>query len=123
MASVPLSVNVRARREYLDLGDDVATCVVEAVVIVHWLTDREARIVSWFPLGIQDPGRGCEDKTLVTDSDAQSRRILTTPTWSGLVGKGRPYSPFTINVEHLVPWRTLTEPWVGLQRQHFRRPA
>ncbi|MFQ5558368.1 MAG: molybdopterin-dependent oxidoreductase, partial [Acidimicrobiales bacterium] len=44
---------------------------------------------------------------------AQPRRILTTPTWSGLVGKGRAYSPFTLNVEHRVPWRTLTG------RQHF----
>ncbi len=44
---------------------------------------------------------------------AQPRRVLTTPTWSGLVSKGRSYSPFTLNVEHLVPWRTLTG------RQHF----
>jgi len=44
---------------------------------------------------------------------AQPRRVLTTPTWSGLVAKGRAYSPFTLNVEHLVPWRTLTG------RQHF----
>ena len=47
------------------------------------------------------------------DIVAQPRRILTTPTWSGIVNKGRPYSPFTLNVEHLVPWRTLTG------RQHF----
>ena len=47
------------------------------------------------------------------DIVAQPRRILTTPTWSGLVAKGRAYSPFTLNVEHLVPWRTLTG------RQHF----
>ncbi len=39
---------------------------------------------------------------------AQPRRVLTTPTWSGLVSKGRSYSPFTLNVEHLVPWRTLS---------------
>jgi len=44
---------------------------------------------------------------------AQPRRVLTTPTWSGLIAKGRAYSPFTLNVEHLVPWRTLTG------RQHF----
>ena len=44
---------------------------------------------------------------------AQPRRILTTPTWSGKVGKGRAYNPFTLNVEELIPWRTLTG------RQHF----
>jgi len=44
---------------------------------------------------------------------AQPRRVLTTPTWSGIVSKGRAYNPFTLNVEHLVPWRTLSG------RQHF----
>jgi nitrate reductase alpha subunit len=59
-------------------------------------------------------GAGQRDsRTSFADIVAQPRRVLTTPTWSGLVGKGRPYSPFTVNVEHLVPWRTLTG------RQHF----
>jgi nitrate reductase alpha subunit len=47
------------------------------------------------------------------DIIAQPRRVLTTPTWSGIVNKGRAYCPFTINVERLVPWRTLSG------RQHF----
>jgi nitrate reductase alpha subunit len=42
------------------------------------------------------------------DIVAQPRRVLTTPTWSGLVNNGRSYSPYTLNVERLVPWRTLT---------------
>jgi nitrate reductase alpha subunit len=48
-----------------------------------------------------------------SDIVAQPRRILTTPTWSGIVNHGRAYSPFTLNVEQGVPWRTLTG------RQHF----
>ncbi|MCL4811829.1 MAG: nitrate reductase subunit alpha [Vicinamibacteraceae bacterium] len=40
-------------------------------------------------------------------------RFVNSPMWSGLVDEGRPYSPFTYNVECLVPWRTLTG------RQHF----
>ncbi len=44
---------------------------------------------------------------------SQPRRVLTTPTWSGIITKGRAYSPFTLNRERLVPWRTLTG------RQHF----
>ena len=36
------------------------------------------------------------------------RRFLSTPVWSGLVNDKRPYAPFTLNVEHLVPWRTLS---------------
>ncbi|HET8732534.1 MAG TPA: nitrate reductase subunit alpha, partial [Anaeromyxobacteraceae bacterium] len=38
----------------------------------------------------------------------QPRRILTSPCWSGITSGGRAYSPFVINVERLVPWRTLT---------------
>ena len=40
-------------------------------------------------------------------------RFINSPMWSGLVTDGRAYSPFTYNVEALVPWRTLTG------RQHF----
>jgi nitrate reductase alpha subunit len=42
------------------------------------------------------------------DLQAQPHRIGNSPMWSGLVGERRPYSPFTYNVECLVPWRTLT---------------
>ncbi|MCC7418456.1 MAG: nitrate reductase subunit alpha [Acidobacteria bacterium] len=44
---------------------------------------------------------------------ARPHRFVNSPMWSGLVDNGRPYSPFTYNVECLVPWRTLTG------RQHF----
>lgn len=36
------------------------------------------------------------------------RRHLSSPVWSGLVNENRPYAPFTLNVEHGVPWRTLS---------------
>ena len=36
------------------------------------------------------------------------RRFISTPVWSGLVNEGRPYAPYTLNVEHGVPWRTLS---------------
>ncbi|MBI2850436.1 MAG: nitrate reductase subunit alpha [Chloroflexi bacterium] len=39
---------------------------------------------------------------------AQPSRLLTSPCWSGIINGGRAYSPFCINVERLVPWRTLT---------------
>ena len=47
------------------------------------------------------------------DLQAQPRRFLNSPMWAGLIENGRPYAPFTYNVERLVPWRTLTG------RQHF----
>jgi nitrate reductase alpha subunit len=42
------------------------------------------------------------------DLQAQPRRLLNSPVWSGLMDDGRAYAPFTYNVEKLVPWRTLT---------------
>jgi nitrate reductase / nitrite oxidoreductase, alpha subunit len=52
---------------------------------------------------------------LVTFADTQSRPVpvITSPEWSGSEHGGRRYSPFTINVERLKPWHTLTG------RQHF----
>ncbi|MBK7801084.1 MAG: nitrate reductase subunit alpha [Chloracidobacterium sp.] len=47
------------------------------------------------------------------DLQAQPRRVINSPVWSGLVTDGRAYAPFTYNYEKLVPWRTLTG------RQHF----
>jgi nitrate reductase alpha subunit len=44
---------------------------------------------------------------------ARPMRFVNSPMWSGLLTDGRAYSPFTYNVEALVPWRTLTG------RQHF----
>lgn len=43
----------------------------------------------------------------------QPRRTLMSPCWTGMVNDGRPYAAWCINVERLVPWRTLTG------RQHF----
>jgi len=47
------------------------------------------------------------------DLQANPRRFHNSPMWSGLIENGRSYSPFTYNVERLVPWRTLSG------RQHF----
>ncbi len=43
----------------------------------------------------------------------QPRRILTSPCWSGITNDGRPYTGFAMNIERLIPWRTLSG------RQHF----
>ena len=51
----------------------------------------------------------------ITFADTQSRpqAVITSHEWSGSEHGGRRYSPFTINVERLKPWHTLTG------RQHF----
>jgi nitrate reductase alpha subunit len=47
------------------------------------------------------------------DLTQQPKRLLNSPIWTGIMTDGRPYSAYTLNVERLVPWRTLTG------RQHF----
>ena len=42
------------------------------------------------------------------DTQVQPRKVIASPEWSGLESRERRYSPFTINVERRVPWRTLT---------------
>ncbi len=43
----------------------------------------------------------------------QPRKVITSPEWSGIESRTRRYSPFTVNVDRDVPWRTLSG------RQHF----
>ncbi len=52
-------------------------------------------------------------RTTFKDLTQQPRRLLTSPCWSGIINNGRAYSAFCLNIERLVPWRTLTG------RQHF----
>jgi len=47
------------------------------------------------------------------DLARQPRRLLDSPCWTGITQGGRTYSAYCLNVERLVPWRTLTG------RQHF----
>jgi nitrate reductase alpha subunit len=42
------------------------------------------------------------------DTQVQPRKVIASPEWSGLESRERRYSPFTINLERRVPWRTLT---------------
>nr|WP_287069146.1 nitrate reductase subunit alpha [Pyrobaculum sp.] len=54
-----------------------------------------------------------EHRITFNDIVAQPRRVTTSPVWNGIEAPGRTYSPFTVNTERKVPWRTLTG------RQHF----
>ncbi|HEY3530275.1 MAG TPA: nitrate reductase subunit alpha [Nocardioides sp.] len=42
------------------------------------------------------------------DTQASPQPVITSPEWSGSETGGRRYSAFTINVERLKPWHTLT---------------
>ncbi len=47
------------------------------------------------------------------DLAAQPQRTLVSPCWTGMVNDGRAYAAWCLNVERLIPWRTLGG------RQHF----
>jgi nitrate reductase alpha subunit len=67
-----------------------------------------------------DLGEGARaSRTTYKELQAQPRRILNSPCWSGLIGDGRTYSAFTLQVERLVPWRTLT----GRQHLYLDHPG
>jgi nitrate reductase alpha subunit len=63
---------------------------------------------------LADLASGSEEKR-ITFADTQARPVpvITSPEWSGSETGGRRYAPFTVNVERLKPWHTLTG------RMHF----
>lgn len=63
---------------------------------------------------LHDLSAEAEGKTIeFSDTQASPQPVITSPEWSGSESGGRRYSPFTINVERMKPWHTLTG------RQHF----
>ncbi|RJQ66405.1 MAG: nitrate reductase subunit alpha [Desulfobacteraceae bacterium] len=49
-----------------------------------------------------------DERWSFADITAQPRKIITSPIWSGIESETRRYSPFVINIEQKVPFRTLT---------------
>jgi nitrate reductase alpha subunit len=49
-----------------------------------------------------------EELITFADITSQPRKVIASPEWSGTESCMRCYSPFTINVDSSIPWRTLT---------------
>ena len=49
-----------------------------------------------------------EDKLRFRDLQAQPRKIISSPTWSGIESESVSYNAGYTNVHELIPWRTLT---------------
>ncbi len=63
---------------------------------------------------LADLAEGSEEKRIsFADTQARPVPVITSPEWSGSETGGRRYAPFTVNVERLKPWHTLTG------RMHF----
>ncbi|RMD96384.1 MAG: nitrate reductase subunit alpha, partial [Calditrichaeota bacterium] len=103
---------------YPSLDEDVHVC--NAILQLATVTNGELAYRSYknmeerVGLPLVDLAEKTRDvRVNYLDLQAQPRRFVNSPMWSGLLTNGRAYSPFTYNVERLVPWRTLTG------RQHF----
>ncbi|MCF8105220.1 MAG: nitrate reductase subunit alpha, partial [Desulfohalobiaceae bacterium] len=92
-------------------GRDVASAILGlapetngATAVKSW---RSLEKVSGLKLSHLSRDREGERMTFA-DLTAQPREIMTSPTWSGMESKERRYSPFVINIEQKLPFRTLT---------------
>lgn len=49
-----------------------------------------------------------DERITFRDLAIQPRKVIASAEWSGVESRERRYSPFTSNLEHLIPWRTLS---------------
>ena len=100
-----------------------------AVAVKAWEGVERKTGLSLRHLSIERQG----ERTRFDDLTAQPRKIITSPIWSGIESETRRYSPFVINIEEKVPFRTLTgraqfyqdHPWMrdfGEQLPLYRPP-
>ncbi|TRM12514.1 nitrate reductase subunit alpha [Lentibacillus cibarius] len=108
----------KSKREGIGKGNpDLYTDeqAINAILLMSGATNGKRAVAGWKSLetktgqkleDIAKP-RAEEDHTL-RDLTIQPRQAISTPVWSGLEKDHRRYSPFTVNVEYNIPWRTLT---------------
>jgi nitrate reductase alpha subunit len=87
----------------------------EVILTLAPETNGHVAVKAWEALG-QATGRDHthlavpreDDKIRFRDLVAQPRKIISSPTWSGLESEHVSYSAGYTNVHELIPWRTLT---------------
>ncbi len=88
---------------------------IEAILLMSGATNGERAVEGWRSMEaktgkqlteIAEPRE--EDAYTLLDITAQPRQAISAPVWSGLEKDNRRYSPFTLNTEYGIPWRTLT---------------
>ena len=100
------------------LVTDIAAC--ETILALSGTTNGRVAVEGFRDLE-ERTGRQLADLALdnlgkeirFADTQARPVPVITSPEWSGSEHGGRRYTAFTINVERLKPWHTLTG------RQHF----
>ncbi|MGB9802338.1 nitrate reductase subunit alpha [Desulfofundulus sp.] len=94
--------------------------VAEVILTLSSTTNGKVAVKAWESLerktGLQLKDLAeerAEDCFTFDDITSKPKTVITSPAFSGSEKGGRRYSPFTTNVERLIPWRTLTG------RQHY----
>ncbi len=94
--------------------------LAEAILTLSGTTNGALAVAGFEQLqtrvGVQldDLARGSEEKRIrFADTQKAPVPVITSPEWSGSETGGRRYAPFTVNIERLKPFHTLTG------RMHF----
>ncbi len=111
-------LNGRHREEGANKGMAKIETAIDAAEVILSLapeTNGEVAVKAWAALSEQT-GRDHthlalskeEEKIRFRDLVAQPRKIISSPTWSGLESEHVSYNAGYTNVHELIPWRTLT---------------
>lgn len=92
---------------------DIHAC--ETILMLAPETNGHVAVKAWAALG-RTTGRDHthlarpreDEKITFRDLTAQPRKIITSPTWSGIESEKVSYNAGWTNVHELIPWRTLT---------------
>ena len=111
-----LSSGPAAGRPVIDSGARLAEAILtfsgttNGELANHGFRDLEAKTGR----KLRDLAEGSEEKIITfAQTQAAPQPVITSPEWSGSETGGRRYAAFTINVERLKPWHTLSG------RMHF----
>src|SRR6185437_7143392 len=88
---------------------------IEAILMLAPETNGEVAVKAWEALS-KATGREhahlakpkLDEKLRFRDLQAQPRKIISSPTWSGIESEHVSYNAGWTNVHELIPWRTLT---------------
>ncbi len=92
---------------------DIQAC--ETIMTLAPETNGEAAVKAWEALSEKTGGehshlamKRASEKLRYHDLVAQPRKIISSPSWSGIESEKVSYNANYLNVHELVPWRTLT---------------
>jgi nitrate reductase alpha subunit len=91
------------------------TDAAETILMLAPETNGEVAVKAWRALG-RATGRDhvhlaetrADERIRFRDLQAQPRKIISSPTWSGIESEQVSYNAGYTNVHELIPWRTLT---------------